>query len=60
MSFYSLLHKFFWVLTSSSAPPVFQDKETVFYQMTQFVKVFVVLALLFAILFWRNYGLHTC
>ena len=28
--------------------------------MTQFVEVFVVFALLLAVLFWRNHGFHTC
>ncbi len=47
-------------ITSGNPPPAFEEKETVLYQMTQFVEIFVVLALLPAILFRRNYGFHTC
>ena len=46
-------------ITSGNSPPAFQDKETVLYQMTQFVEVFVVFTLFLAVLFWRNHGLHT-
>lgn len=46
-------------VTSGNASPAFQDKKTVFHQMTQSVKIFVVLALFFAVFLWRNYCFHT-
>ena len=47
-------------VTSCNTSPAFQEKKTVFYQMAQLVEVFVVFTLFLAVLFWRDYGLHTC
>ncbi len=47
-------------VTSCNTSPAFQEKKTVFYQMAQLVELFVVFTLFLAVLFWRDYGLHTC
>lgn len=45
-------------VTCSNATPTFKHKESILNQMTQFVKVLIVLALLFAVSFRRDDHLH--
>ena len=45
---------------SGNASPSFQDQKTVFYWMSQFIEIFVIATLFFAVFLRWNHGFHPC
>ena len=46
-------------IASGNTSPAFQGKKTVFYQMAQFIEIFIIAALFFVVLLRWNHRLHS-
>ena len=47
-------------IASGNPSPAFQGQKTVFYHVTQFIEIFIIVALFFTVLLRRNHGFHPC